>query len=59
MLDLQKLQFESTPLIKGARGFSHTEKFDSIFFIASFHHLHTIEQRLEVLKKAKNLIKPD
>jgi len=35
------------------------KKFDSIFFIASFHHLHTIEQRLEVLKQAKNLLKPD
>ena len=32
-------------------------KFDYIFFIASFHHLDSIEKRLEVLKKAKNLLK--
>lgn len=31
-------------------------KFDAIFFIASFHHLQTIEDRIEVLKKAKNLL---
>ncbi|MFA5916843.1 MAG: class I SAM-dependent methyltransferase [Candidatus Gracilibacteria bacterium] len=59
MLDLQKLRIESTPSIKGARGFSTIKNFDYIFFIASFHHLHTIEERLEVLKQAKNLIKPD
>ena len=33
------------------------EKFDNIFFIASFHHLNSIEQRDLVLKKAKNLLK--
>ena len=33
------------------------EKFDYIFFIASFHHLDSLENRLEVLKKAKNLLK--
>ncbi|MDD3646315.1 MAG: class I SAM-dependent methyltransferase [Candidatus Gracilibacteria bacterium] len=32
-------------------------KFDFIFFIASFHHLQTIEERIEVLEKAKNLLK--
>jgi len=31
-------------------------KFDIIFFIASFHHLHLIEDRLNVLNKAKNLL---
>jgi hypothetical protein len=34
-------------------------KFDYIFFIASFHHLQTIEQRLDVLEKAKNLLNKD
>jgi SAM-dependent methyltransferase len=33
------------------------KKFDYIFFIASFHHLDLIETRLDVLKKAKNLLK--
>lgn len=32
-------------------------KFDFIFFIASFHHLQTINERIEVLQKAKNLLK--
>lgn len=32
------------------------DKFDCIFFIASFHHLHTIDERIEVLKEAKKLL---
>ena len=32
------------------------EKFNNIFFIASFHHLNSIEQRDLVLKKARNLL---
>ncbi len=31
-------------------------KFDYIFFIASFHHLDDLESRLEVLRKAYNLL---
>lgn len=42
MLDLDKI--------------SNNQKFDVIFFIASFHHLQKIEDRIEVLKKAKNLL---
>lgn len=34
-------------------------KFDFIFFIASFHHLQTIEERTQVLEKAKKLLKKD
>ncbi len=34
-------------------------KYDAIFFIASFHHLQTLEDRIEVLKKAKNLLSQD
>lgn len=34
------------------------KKFSDIFFIASFHHLWTIEERLEVLKKAYLLLEP-
>jgi hypothetical protein len=34
-------------------------KYDAIFFIASFHHLQTKEERIEVLKKAKNLLSQD
>jgi hypothetical protein len=34
-------------------------KFDYIFFIASFHHLQTIEERLEVLNKARELLNED
>jgi len=30
--------------------------FDAIFFIASFHHLKTFEERVQVLKNAKNLL---
>lgn len=40
MLDLEKI----------------SDKFDYIFFIASFHHLDKFENRLEVIKKAKNLL---
>ncbi len=36
-----------------------SDKFDFIFFIASFHHLDKIEDRLEVLNKVKNLLKKD
>lgn len=43
MLDLDKIE----------------SKFDAIFFIASFHHLQTLEDRIEVLKKAKNLLSQD
>lgn len=32
------------------------KKIDCIFFIASFHHLQTVEERLDVLKQAKNLL---
>lgn len=43
MLDLDKIE----------------EKFDTIFFIASFHHLKNIEDRLMVLKKAFSLLEND
>jgi len=33
------------------------KKFDYIFFIASFHHLDNLEDREDVLKKAKSLLK--
>jgi len=35
------------------------KQFDFIFFIASFHHLQTFDERIEVLKKANNLLKKD
>lgn len=35
------------------------KNFDFIFFIASFHHLQTFDERIEVLKKAKDLLKKD
>jgi len=35
------------------------KKFDFIFFIASFHHLQKFDERMEVLQKAKNLLKKD
>lgn len=35
------------------------DTFDCIFFIASFHHLHTIEERIDVLKEAKKLLNPN
>lgn len=34
----------------------HIKDFESVFFIASFHHLLTIKERIEVLKKLKNII---
>jgi len=43
MLDLDKLN----------------SKFNVIFFIASFHHLQTFEERLLVLEKAKKLLNKD
>jgi len=30
--------------------------FDAIFFVASFHHLETFEERIEVLQNTKNLL---
>ena len=44
MLDINKLEWK---------------KFDFIFFIASFHHLEDLEQRLDVIKKAKKLLNDD
>jgi hypothetical protein len=35
------------------------EKFKTIFFIASFHHLETIEERKEVLNQAYDLLEKD
>ncbi len=35
------------------------ERFDAIFFIASFHHLSDEKQRLKTLEKVKNLLKED
>ncbi len=35
------------------------DKFSNIFFIASFHHLKTINDREDVLKKAYDLLKND
>lgn len=34
-------------------------KFDYIFFVASFHHLENLENRLEVLKNVKELLNDD
>lgn len=36
---------------------SGEEKYDIIVFIASFHHLHTVQERAEVLEKTKKLLK--
>lgn len=44
MLDLEKLEWK---------------EFDYIFFIASFHHLDNLEDRLEVLRKSKKILKPN
>ena len=33
------------------------DSFDNIFFIASFHHLEKIEERIQVLQNIKNLLK--
>ncbi|MCH2188424.1 class I SAM-dependent methyltransferase [Candidatus Gracilibacteria bacterium] len=35
------------------------QKFDAIFFIASFHHLTNIQERISVLQKAKKLLNKD
>lgn len=35
------------------------QKFDIVFFIASFHHLETIEDRIRVLLQTKNLLNTD
>jgi cyclopropane fatty-acyl-phospholipid synthase-like methyltransferase len=35
------------------------ESFNAIFFIASFHHLETIEERKEVLKQVYDLLEKD
>lgn len=33
-----------------------SEKYDALIFLASFHHLETREERLQVLKQARNLL---
>jgi len=43
MLDLDKL-------------FNTWEKYDTVFFIASFHHLESLEERNLVLNKLKNIL---
>ncbi len=48
MLDLDKLAL-----------WEENRKFDYMFFIASFHHLDSLEKREEVLKKTKNLLNKD
>lgn len=35
------------------------ESFDAIVFLASFHHLKTQEERIQVLKNAKKLLNPN
>jgi SAM-dependent methyltransferase len=35
------------------------DEFDYIFFIASFHHLDNLDNRMNVLKKVKRLLKDD
>jgi len=35
------------------------QKFDTIFLIASFHHLSSIDDRILLLKKLKNILKPN
>lgn len=37
---------------------SDNEKYQFIVFIASFHHLHTKQERKEVLEKTKKLLSP-
>ncbi len=44
--DMTKLPFEN-------------KSFDGIISIASFHHLSTIERRIECLKEMKRVLKPD
>lgn len=58
MIELKKLDIISSPA-RGRLGGGWWEPnlFDYIFFIASFHHLKTIEERIKVLKQAKNLLK--
>ncbi len=63
--DLSQWLLEEANLIHPEARFLHLDmkdvdnikdSFDNIFFIASFHHLDSIEDRLEVLKKAYNLL---
>lgn len=53
MLNLEKVNLLS--LIKGGVG-GEFIKFSDIFFIASLHHLKTIEERINVLKQAYDLL---
>lgn len=52
VLDMLELTSPLAPLLGG-----EGNKFDFIFFIASFHHLDSLEKREEVLKQAKKLLK--
>ena len=50
MLDLDKIPLSKSFSLGGK------DLFDYIFFIASFHHLDNLQNRIEVLKKAYNLL---
>lgn len=45
--------------VQNMKEISLEKKYDLVFFIASFHHLKTIEERIEVLKNLKNYLKKD
>jgi len=53
MLNLDKIIFPSPPKERRLGG---EVIFGAIFFIASFHHLKTINDRLKVLKDTYNLL---
>jgi 2-polyprenyl-3-methyl-5-hydroxy-6-metoxy-1,4-benzoquinol methylase len=38
---------------------SNIPTFDSLLFLASFHHLETREERIQVLENTKKLLKPN
>lgn len=60
MLKEAKKQYKSYEFIKQSmENLSINKKYDLIFFIASFHHLDSIEKRLNTLEKIKRLTKKD
>ncbi len=55
VLDMEKLP----PILAFPPKGERNKKFDYIFFIASFHHLDSLEKREEVLKKTRELLSED
>ena len=59
ILEAKKQYKEYDFFTQNMKDISLEKKYDLVFLIASFHHLQTIEERIEVLKNLKQYLKND